>query len=146
MKNKLLELSGIDTLESYNFKWRIEKKLEGYLDFTNKELIGASISKEVINYKILDGFEDSNFDNLEIYNNIIVLNNQFNIALEYSQGSDFGRLNLLNHRFYKTFTTSLKNYNFNNLEIDLLIIDFNLYPLEEKLYYYADILIGINEL
>lgn len=146
MKNNLLELSGISNPSDFNFKWEIKQSIEGSIVFSDKEIMGASLSKKNLNYKELDGFNETNFDNFEIHNNIIIINTYFNISIEYSEGSSFGRLNLLNHPFYKTFVVSLKDYNFNNIDLDIVVLDFNLTPMENQLYYYANILIGINEL
>lgn len=146
MKNNLLELSGISNATDFSFKWKVYQSIEGNIFFSDKEIMGASLSNEVLNYKELDGFNDTNFDNFEVYNNLIIVNTAFNISIEYSESSSFGRLNLLNHRFYKTFTISLKEYTFNNIDIHIVVLDFNLTPMKDQLYYYADILIGINEL
>lgn len=146
MKNNLLELSGISNSNDFSFKWEVNQNIEGDILFSGKEIMGASLSKKILNYKELDGFNETNFDNFEVHNNIIIINTYFNISIEYSEGSSFGRLNLLNHPFYKTFVVSLKDYTFNNIDIHIVVLDFNLTPMENKLYYYANILIGINEL
>lgn len=145
MKNKLLNIVGIDNIENINFKWILEDKLEGVVNFKDKEFMDISIAKDIISHKIIESIEDSNFDNLNIYNNIIILNVKFNLAIEYSNCSNSSRLNLLKHSITKTFTGSLLDYSLNNVEIEIFIVDFKVFNLEDNLHYYVNILFGINE-
>ncbi|MGL4803482.1 hypothetical protein [Paraclostridium dentum] len=145
MKNNLLELNGIDDPIRINFKWIIDENIDGNLEFINKRLLGATISKEIISSKTLNSFEGFNNDNINIFNNLFICSVRFNLSIEYSEEDNFGQLKLLNHTFYKTFLTSLKDYNFTNLVEDAFICDFDLYESNNKIYYYANILIAINE-
>lgn len=146
MKNNLLELNGIDNINDYSFKWILEDNVEGVIDFKNKKLLGATISKQILNSKIIEGFEEKNIDNVEIYNNIFICSVKFNIAIEYCENQSFGRINLLNHMFYKTFYKSLKDFNFCNIDEEILTIDLYLNEIKDKLSYFLEVAIGINEL
>lgn len=146
MKNNLLELNGIDNLDDYNFKWTLEDKVEGIIDFKDKKLLGANVSKEIISHKTINSFEDINNDGIEFFENILILNTKFNISIEYCEESSFGKLNLLSTSFYKTFFTSLSDYDFSNLDNEILVVDFDLVENENILHYYLDIIIGIKEL
>ncbi|MEG1423836.1 MAG: hypothetical protein RRY11_06065 [Terrisporobacter sp.] len=146
MKNKLIDLNGIDHVNVDAFKWKLEESLEGEIEFSNKTLTGATISKEILNHKVINSFQDINNDGLEIFNNILTLNIKFNLAIEYCENTSFGKLNLLNFVFYKTFFTSLENYNFDNLENNIFIEDFYLLENEDVLNYYIDIIIGTKEM
>lgn len=146
MKNKLIELSGIDNISTYSFKYKLENSVEGEIDFLNKKLTGATLTKEIIHSKVINSFEDINNDGLEIFNNILILNVKFNIGVEYCENSNFGKLNLLNFTFYKTFFTSLEDYDFNNLENNIFIEDFDLIEGEDNISYYINVIIGINEM
>ncbi|MEG0843461.1 MAG: hypothetical protein RSD22_09325 [Romboutsia sp.] len=146
MKNNLIDLNGIDDTKGYYFKWKLEECVEGEIEFLNKKLTGATVSKEILNHKIINSFEDINNDGFEIFNNILILNIKFNLAIEYCENTSFGKLNLLNFIFYKTFFTSLENYNFDNLENNIFIEDFYLLENEDILNYYINILIGTNEM
>lgn len=146
MKNKLIELNGIDDINIHLFKYRLEESIEGEINFLNKKLTGATLVKEIIHSKIINSFDDINNDGLEIFNNILILNVRFNIGVEYCENISFGKLNLLNFTFYKTFFTSLENYDFNNLENNILVEDFDLIEGEDKLSYYINVIIGINEM
>lgn len=146
MKNKLIELNGIDDINIHLFKYRLEESIEGEINFLNKKLTGATLVKEIIHSKIINSFDDINNDGLEIFNNILILNVRFNIGVEYCENISFGKLNLLNFTFYKTFFTSLENYDFNNLENNIFVEDFDLIEGEDKLSYYINVIIGINEM
>lgn len=146
MKSKLIEVNGIDDIEEFLFKWKLEDSVEGEIEFSNKKLTGATITKEILNYKVINSFEDINNDEVEIFNNIITFSVKFNLAIEYCENTSFGKLNLLNFIFYKTFFTSLENYDFNNLENNIFIEDFYLIENENVLNYSIDIIIGINEM
>lgn len=145
MKNSLIELNGISNTKEYSFKWKLEGSLEGSLEFTDKELMGATISKEVLNYKTIKFSEDINNDGDEFFDDIIIINTKFHLSIEYCQNSNFGKLNLLNHTFYKTFFKSIDNYDYSNLDTEILVEDFYLKESENKLYYYIEVIIIINE-
>ena len=145
MKNNLIELNGINNTKEYSFKWKLEESLEGNLEFIDKKIMGATISKEFLNYKVINFYEDINNDGIEFFDNIIILNTKFDLSIEYCQTSNFGKLNLINHTFYKTFFKSINNYNYSNLDIEILIEDFYLTESENKLHYYIEVLIIINE-
>ncbi|MEG1142722.1 MAG: hypothetical protein RSE41_09835 [Clostridia bacterium] len=146
MKNRLIEFNGVDNTDEYSFKYRVKEKIQGNIEFKNKILTGATISKKCLNHKVLDGFEEINFDKIEIYNNILIINSKFELSIEYSDNNDFGKLSIYNYNFYKTFYTSLKDYNSYNLDITILITDFNILPLDDEIHYFATLLIGINDL
>lgn len=145
MKNRLIELNGIDNIKEFSFNCILDTNVEGDLEFIDKKLTGATINKELINYKVINSFEDINNDLLEIFNNILILSIKFNINIEYCESANLGKLNLLNFVFYKTFFTSLKNYDFSNIEPFLLIDDFYLIENEHRLNYHINIVVGLNE-
>lgn len=146
MKNNLLELNGIDNINDYNFKWKVPGKIEGSIDFNDKKILGSSISKKIISTKIINSFENINLDKFEVFQNIFICNVMFNISIEYCDNLSFGKINLLNKSIYKTFFGSLKDYDFCNIDSEVLIIDFDLIKNEDNLHYFIDIIIGINEM
>ncbi|MGL4912528.1 MAG: hypothetical protein ACRC3Y_08850 [Romboutsia sp.] len=145
MKSSLIEFNGINNTKEYSFKWKLEESLEGSLEFVDKKLMGSTVSKEFLNYKIINFSEDINNDGIEFFDNLIILNSRFDLSIEYCQTSNFGKLNLLNHTFYKTFFKSIDEYDYSNLDIEILIEDFYLTESENKLDYYIEVIIVINE-
>ena len=146
MNNRLLELNGIDNPNDYSFKWKIENSFDGYIDLKNKKILGAHISKDIVSSKIINSFEDINVEGFEIFGNIFIANVLFNISIEYCEDISYGKINLLNKSFYKTFLGSLKNFNFDTMDTEILVTDFELIPYEDKLYYFIETLILISEM
>ncbi|MGL4913504.1 MAG: hypothetical protein ACRC3Y_13855 [Romboutsia sp.] len=146
MKNNLLEFNGIDNIKDYSFRWSALDKICGEIDFSNKKLLGATIYKEILSYKIINSFEEFNNDKVEIFNNILIINCKFNLSIEYCEESSYGKLNLLHHNFYKTIFTSLEEYEFSNINNEILIQDFSLTQHQDKIHYFLEVFIGINEL
>lgn len=146
MKNKFLELNGIDNINDYSFNWKISSPIEGSFDFENKKILGANISKTIISSKIINSCEEVNLDKLELFGNIFIVNILFDIYIEYCDNINYGKLNLFKKSFYKTFFGSLKDYEDDNIDIKVLTTDFDLIQNEQKLYYFIDTIIGISEM
>ncbi|MGL6105702.1 hypothetical protein [Romboutsia sp.] len=145
--NDLIEFSGIDSLGDYEFKHSISEKIEGHAKIEGyaKSLSGASIHKEIINHKVIDAFEEVNYEGEEFHFNIIIFQCKFSIYFEYGDSENFGTLNVLNHVVYKTFYTSLKDYD--DSYLDLSILATNLFATivnSNEIFYCANIAICIN--
>ena len=145
--NNLIEFNGIDSLRDYDFKHSISEKIEGQIKIEGdvKSLSGVSIHKEIMNHKVIDAFEEINYDGEEFHSNIIIFQCKFSIYFEYGDSENFGTLKVLNHIVYKTFYTSLKDYDGSYLDLNILATNlFATIVKTNEIFYCANISICIN--
>lgn len=149
MYNNLLTYIGIDEIEEVSrFTYKSNHIIDGYIciDEEVEDLLTFSIDKECISYKYIESFKEYSFDNTKIYGNIIIINNRFDLNVEYSNSKVSSRLNIFNKTIFKSIYLSLENINDENIDINLFIADINCSLLNKKLYYCINIIVCINEL
>lgn len=147
---KLINYIGVDEIDNpYNFEQIIPYKLEGTIkkDLSISNVLSFGLAKECVDYKVIDIFEDTNYDDENFYGNLLVINNRYDLNFEYSSDEAISTLNILNYNLYNASCISLKDYNYSDLEITLITKDlFCTLNSDNEIFYCANILIGINEM
>lgn len=147
---KLINYVGIDDVNTiYKFQKVIPYKLEGTIkrDLPISNLLSFGFSKECVDYKVMDFFEDTNYDDENFYGNLLVINNKYDLNFEYSSNNAGSTLNMFHYKLFNANYISLKDYNYSDLEITLLTKDlFCTLNSDKEIFYCANIIIGINEM
>lgn len=149
MDYKLVSYMGIDALDDYNYRWVRPYKLEGSFVVSDniKDLLSFMVNKSCINYKVINTFDCSNYNNDDFFGNIIILNNKFDFNFEYCSTENSSLINALNQSVYNTTFVSLENFNFQNLDINICITDLFCSNIDKnEIFYSLNMLIYINEL
>lgn len=150
MDNSLITYLGIEDFEDLNnFEDFKSYKIEGsiIIDDEINDLLSFALSKECIDYNYIESFEECNFENLNIYGNLLVLNNEFKISFEYSSYNDTSRLNMISKTIYNSTYLSLENYSGENLDVNLTTLDLFCSTINShEIFYCINMVVCINEL
>lgn len=145
--NSITTYTGIDdfiNLDEFNYTKSL--KIEGTLDIDDElnDLLSFSVSKEFIEYKCINTFCETNYENLNIDGNIILINNKVNLNFEYSIKNS-ARINIFNESLFKTTYIPIENYFNEDLDIQLFTVDlFSNILHNKKVYYAINLMVCIN--
>lgn len=139
MINSLMTYTGIDDIENLdNYTFFKKYKVDGYIELDEEldELLSFSVLKECINYKYIKVFDESNFEDIDIFGNLMIVHNKFNLNFEYSSKNS-SRLNIFSTEIFKSIYISLEDYYNDDLDIQLNILDLHAGLINNKKIYYA---------
>ncbi len=139
MINSLMTYTGIDDIDNLdNYAFFKKYKVDGYIELDEEidELLSFSVLKECINHKHIKGFDESNFEDINIFKDLIIMHNKFNLNFEYSSKNS-SRLNIFSTEIFKSIYISLEDYYNDDLDIQLNILDLHAGLINNKKIYYA---------
>lgn len=139
MDNNLISYVGIDTVQTEDFIYTFDYKLEGtYLVQDSVDAVLAfSVNKSCIEYKTLNSFEEDT--------NIIVLKNKFDLSFEYGSKSDKFSLKMDSTTIFRANYVLIKDLDL--LDINVTLQTKNLACIlinENEIFYSMNLLIGIS--
>lgn len=147
MFEELINYIGVDNFSINSFKWIYPFKFEGTLFIKDniQDLLSFSISKNFINYKVINTFEDINFEGYEVKSNLVSINNKFDLFFEYGSSDQVSKMCIFNDTIYKSFLISLDYYENNSLDINILITHLFCKKLSNNnIFYCVNLIVGIN--
>lgn len=148
MNFNIINYMGIDYENNKKYAYKFPYKIDGVLNMDKDlyELLSFSISKENLGYKVIDFFNDSNFDNELYFGNLIIITNHFQLNFEYALSDNPTKINYSNHNIYHAIHISIPNYNNEDLNIKPYICDLFCSLLEDNnIYYSIGVMLCINK-
>lgn len=149
MDYNLINYLGVDLNYNDNFDYVKNHLIEGIFKINDsiKEILTFSVSKEHLNYKVLESFYETNLEGVCIFGNIIIINNKFDLSFEYGTNDEFSKIGIFNKVINSSTFFSLKDVEYSNLEITLLVNDlYSKLISDTEIFYSIDLSICVSEM
>lgn len=142
MNKSLINYSGLDNIDSniyenlYRFNFNKNIIMDNLYD-----VLSINTDANIVKYKTIDIFEDSNYEDLNVESNLIILNCKFIFMVEYSNLDNKNCIHICECVLYKSFLI-FPSKNKIYKDINMYIIDVTSNFLKNEIF--IDVYVGFD--